>query len=150
MSGGASVGISGLMITNGSASGLYGGGIYNDHSTLSVINCTLSGNSADAPTGGNGGIYNDASYGTASLWVLNCTLSGNSAVYGCGGGICNEGYNGGATLTVSDSTLSGNSAAYGGGIYSAGLLVGSATLDATVTKPKAFEVSVEDLKRFGM
>ncbi|PYY19028.1 MAG: hypothetical protein DMG62_25065, partial [Acidobacteria bacterium] len=46
--------------------------------------------------------------------------------------MCNEGYNGGATLTVSDSTLSGNSAAYGGGIYSAGLLVGSATLDATV------------------
>ena len=147
---GASAVISGLSIINGSASGLYGGGIYNDHSTVSVINCTLSGNSADAPTGGGGGIYNDASYGTASLWVLNCTLSGNSAVYGYGGGICNEGYNGGATLTVSDSTLSGNSAAYGGGIYSAGLLVGSATLDATVTKPKAFEVSVEDLKRFGM
>src|SRR6184192_4524588 len=80
VSDGASAGISGLSIINGSASGLYGGGIYNDHSTVSVINCTLSGNSADAPTGGGGGIYNDASYGTASLWVLNCTLSGNSAV----------------------------------------------------------------------
>ncbi|PYK93401.1 MAG: hypothetical protein DME40_03655 [Verrucomicrobia bacterium] len=129
VSDGASAGISGLSIINGSASGLYGGGIYNDHSTVSVINCTLSGNSADAPTGGGGGIYNDASYGTASLWVLNCTLSGNSAVYGYGGGICNEGYNGGATLTVSDSTLSGNSAASGGGIYSESLLVGSATLN---------------------
>src|SRR5438046_5758255 len=54
VSDGASAGISGLSIINGSASGLYGGGIYNDHSTLSVINCTLSGNYADAPTGGGG------------------------------------------------------------------------------------------------
>ena len=100
VSDGANAGISGLSIVNGSASGLYGGGIYNDHSTLSVINCTLRDNSANAPNGAGGGIYNDASYGTATLWVSNCTLSGNSAVNGYGGGICNEGYNGSATLTV--------------------------------------------------
>ena len=129
VTGGASAGISGLSIINGSASGLYGGGIYNDHSTLSVINCTLRGNSANAPTGGGGGIYNDASYGTASVYVLNCTLSGNSASYGYGGGIGNEGYNGTATLTVLSSTLSGNSAASGGGIYSERLVDGSATLE---------------------
>ena len=126
---GASVGISGLSIINGSASGLYGGGIYNDHALLDVINCTLSGNSANAPNGAGGGIYNDASYGTATLWVSNCTLSGNSAVNGYGGGICNEGYNGSATLTVLNSTVSRNSAASGGGISSEGLLVGTATLD---------------------
>src|SRR5437763_6510923 len=126
---GASAWISGLSIVNGSASGLYGGGIYNDHSTLSVINCTLRDNSANASTGAGGGIFNDASYGTATLWVSNSTLSGNSAVSGYGGGICNEGYNGSATLTVLNSTVSGNSAASGGGIYSEGLLAGSATLD---------------------
>src|SRR5205814_1040310 len=87
---GASAGISGLSIINGSAPGLYGGGIYNDHSTLSVINCTLSGNSANAPSGGGGGIFNDAFGGSATLYVLNCTLSGNSATAG-GGGIYNDG-----------------------------------------------------------
>src|SRR5947208_566701 len=138
---GASAGISGLSIVNGSASGLYGGGIYNDHSTLSVINCTLSGNSADAPTGGGGGIYNDAFYDSATLYVLNCTLSGNSASYGYGGGIGNEGYQGGATLTVSDSTLSGNSAASGGGLYSESLLVGSATLNVLDSTPSGNSAS---------
>src|SRR5438477_6345822 len=126
---GASAVISGLSIINGSAPGLYGGGIYNDHSTLSVINCTLSGNSADAPTGGGGGIYNDASYGTASLWVLNCTLSGNSAVYGYGGGIYSEGQlDGSATLGVLNSTLSGNWATFGGAIYASSDTFNSARL----------------------
>jgi hypothetical protein len=129
VTGGASAGISGLSIINGSASGLYGGGIYNDHAMLSVITCTLSGNSADAPTGGGGGIFNDAFSGTATLYVLNCTLSGNSASYGYGGAIGNEGYNGSATLTVLNSTISGNSAASGGGIFTEGLVGGNATLD---------------------
>ena len=126
---GASAGISRLSIINGSASDLYGGGIYNDHSTLSVINCTLSGNSANAPTGGGGGIFNDAFGGSATLYVINCTLSGNSASYGYGGGIGNEGYNGSATLTVLNSTISGNSAASGGGIFTEGLVGGNATLE---------------------
>src|SRR5438067_3167420 len=128
VSDGASAGISGLSIINGSASGLYGGGIYNDHSTLSVINCTLSGNSADAPTGGGGGIYNDAFYDSATLYVLNCTLSGNSASYGYGGGIGNEGYQGTATLTVLNSTLSGNWATFGGAIYASSDTFNSARL----------------------
>src|SRR5438552_3132770 len=129
VSDGANARISGLSIVNGSASGLHGGGIYNDHSTLSVINCTLRDNSANASTGAGGGIFNDASYGTATLWVSNCTLTGNSALNGYGGGICNEGYNGSATLTVLNSTVSHNSAASGGGIYSEGLVAGTATVD---------------------
>src|SRR5438132_7839156 len=46
---GGNVTISGLTITNGDASGnvLGGGGIYNDHSTLTVDNSTISGNLAD-------------------------------------------------------------------------------------------------------
>ena len=84
----------------------FGGGIYND-GTLSVINSTLSGNSA----ANGGGISN---YGTLS--ILNSTLSGNPANYG--GGIYNDG-----TLSVINSTLSGNSAQDdGGGIYNYGTL----------------------------
>jgi hypothetical protein len=41
--GGVTATISGLTITNGSISNNSGGGIYNDHSTLTVSNCTLSG-----------------------------------------------------------------------------------------------------------
>src|SRR5262245_54356531 len=124
---GKDVTISGLTITNGLApSPQFGGGIYNDHATLTLSSCTIRGNAAEHGIGG--GIFNDAFYGSATLYVVNCTLSGNSANYGYGGGIGNEGYQGTATLTVLNSTLSGNSAASGGGIYSEGQLDGSATV----------------------
>src|SRR4029077_13616238 len=76
------VSISGLTITNGTASGfypgLYGGGIYNYRATLTLSNCTVSGNSA---TYDGGGIFNDH----GALTVSNSTLSGNScAQYGGG------------------------------------------------------------------
>jgi hypothetical protein len=91
-----------LTISNGSAE--VGSGIENS-GTLTVSNCTLSGNSA---TYAGGGIDNN---GTAT--VSNCTLSGNSATYH-GGGIFNENI---GRLTVSNSTLSGNSTtSHGGGI----------------------------------
>ena len=108
--------ISGLTVTNGSASGNPGGGIYNDHSTLTVSNCTLRGNSTDAHGGGiyNDGFQNVIFQGGATLTVTNSTFSGNSA--GVGGGIYNSGYLGSATLTVINTTLSSNSAnALGGG-----------------------------------
>jgi hypothetical protein len=92
-----------------------GGGLYNG-GTLTVMGCTLSGNSAshgvDFQSGG-GGISN-----VGTLTVTGSTLSGNSATpynyAGGGGGISNAG-----RLTVSNSTLSGNSAGggFGGGIY---------------------------------
>ena len=61
---GGNVTISGLTITNGDASGnvLGGGGIYNDHSTLTVDNSTISGNLADQ----GGGICNDGQVGGGS------------------------------------------------------------------------------------
>src|SRR5206468_1346634 len=70
------VSISGLTIANGAATGVFptgaGGGIFNDHSTLTVTNCTVSNNSADLF---GGGIYNDGeSSGSAILKVVNSTL----------------------------------------------------------------------------
>jgi hypothetical protein len=94
-----------LTITHGSAN--LGGGIYNG-GTLTLTNCTLSGNSATNVSGG-GGIFN---YG---LLTLNqCTLSGNSAPQGGGGAIFNILH---VALTLNQCTLSGNSAESGGGIY---------------------------------
>ena len=73
---GKTVTISGLTITQGKAGlvdvGFFGGGIYNDNSTLTVRNCTLSRNSADS---GGGGIFNDGrSGGRATLSIINSTL----------------------------------------------------------------------------
>jgi predicted outer membrane repeat protein len=88
-----------------------GGGIYNDHSTLTVSNCTIGGNGA---LGFAGGIYNDG----ATLTITNSTLSGNSAILD-GGAIYSAGTEGSETLTITNSTLSGNSAGgSGGGIAS--------------------------------
>ena len=121
--------IASLTITNGHVyytSDPYdgGGGIYSDHSSLLVSNCTLSGNSTYYDDGG--GIYNDGSfYGSATLTVVNSIVSGNQVDHGYGGGIYNDGaYSGSATLTVANSTFSGNS---GGGVYNNGAY-GSATL----------------------
>jgi VCBS repeat-containing protein len=123
---GASVGLSGLTLANGSAyigggirndgrlsltnstlsgnGAVYGGGISNG-GTLMLTNSTLSGNSA----GSGGGISNDYN-GTASL--TNTTLSGNYAGAWGGGGILN-----GGTMSLTNTTLSGNSGFWGGGIY---------------------------------
>ncbi len=127
VSGGVTATIGGLTITNGSVSGFFpnrsGGGIYNDHSTLTVTNCTISGNSASDSLGQGGGIFNGGyltgyfGYGSATLEVVNCTVSGNSADLE-GGGIFNNGQSGSATLTVTGNTVSGNTVTggYGGGI----------------------------------
>ena len=107
---GKTVTVSGLSIRNGHVTNLYGGGVYNEDTALTVINCSISGNSADY----GGGIYNvGGPGGHADLAVINSILSGNY-----GGGIFNDASgidssHGRATLTITDSTLSGN---YGGGI----------------------------------
>ena len=98
------VNISGLTISNGNAPGNFGGGIFNDGATLTITNCTVSGNAAAS----GGGIYNT---GVGFLTIANSTISGNS---GNGGGIFND--NG--LVTINNSTISGNSAQFfGGGIY---------------------------------
>ena len=112
------VAISGLTITNGSVSVSPGGGGILNSGTLTISNCTISGNSTlhrDGSSGYGGGIYNDA-----SLTISNCTISGNTAPFdnfydtqGYGGGIYNTGL-----LTITNSTVSGNSASdHGGGIF---------------------------------
>jgi len=95
-----------------------GGGIWNYGHTLTVTNCTFSGNSALVA----GGIANDVS---SNLTVTNCTFSGNSA--GAGGGILN-----GGILIATNSTFSDNSAASpGGAIYNSGATqIGDTVLNA--------------------
>ncbi len=131
------VSLSGITIANGKgpASGFItdnGAGI-NNFGTLTLANCTVSGNSANALNGG--GISNEgtltitnstisdntassagggiANFGTLTL--ANSTLSGNSLTSGAnvGGGL----YNFDGTAILTNSTLSGNSSTFGGGIY---------------------------------
>jgi hypothetical protein len=136
---GRSVTIQGLTISNGLAPEFgCGGGILDEGSLLSLINCTVSGNSTD---GTGGGICAESN---ATLTIDSSTLSGNYAG-DYGGGIANNGtltinnstlsanrgefaagailngFNGDASLTVSNSTLSGNTTQlHGGGIWNGG------------------------------
>jgi CSLREA domain-containing protein len=126
--------LSGLTITGGNANDGFGtgGGVYN-RGTLTLTNCTVSGNSAINEGGGvynrglatltnctvsgnsandQGGGVSNSLYGTATL--TNCTVSGNSAINE-GGGVSNEG-----TATLTDCTISGNSATNGGGVSNEG------------------------------
>jgi hypothetical protein len=95
-----------------------GGGISNT-STLTVMNSTFSGNTTPS-IGGGGGIGNSG--GTAI--VTNCTFTNNSG--GRGGGIGNDF----GTVTVTNSTLSGNSSPNGGGIANGGTLTVTNTIIA--------------------
>jgi hypothetical protein len=117
---GHTVTIEGLTVSGGY------GGIYNDHATLTVSDCTVRDNLA----GRGGGIYNDAFYqGSATLTILNSTITNNCACQsggGYGGGIYNSE---GATLTIANSTVSSSYAVtpspeegYGGGIWNGGTL----------------------------
>jgi hypothetical protein len=127
------VSISGLTITNGSATAGdvlgVGGGIFNE-GTLAVNNCSLSGNLASDL---GGGICN-----TATLAVNNCTISGNrtEGQFTGGGGIFSGpifsfDLTGDATLSVTNSTLSGNTTGSGGGVVNQADFFGNAT--ATIT-----------------
>jgi hypothetical protein len=121
---------------NGGGISCFGAGF--GASQVSIINSTLSGNSAPAggaayvdgigfygyagsvlrvtnstisgnTASGGGGIYN-----VGGLTITNSTISGNSATVD-GGGILNLG-----SSTINNSTLSGNSASLGGGVRSLG------------------------------
>ena len=101
---------------NGTSGTSQGGGAYvGDGSSLTVIHCTISSNTA--PEGG--GLNN-----LNILTVEDSTISGNTATngsIGVGGGIYSDAA--ARSLTVIDSTISGNlatgtGAALGGGIFS--------------------------------
>ena len=96
-------------------SGGIGGGIYSgtqNSSGFTVMNCTFTGNTANA--GAGGGIYESPSSGVFT--VTGCTFTGNTA--GSGGGINNRNF-GSSTFTVTNCTLTGNTASSGsgGGLY---------------------------------
>ncbi|GAI06422.1 unnamed protein product, partial [marine sediment metagenome] len=101
--------VDGFTITNGYA--MWGGGIYCNQSSPTVVNCTFSGNLVYSSSCGDprvaygGGMYN---YG-GSPTITNCTFSGNSAYgsyYVHGGGMFNHG----GSPKITNCTFSGNSA----------------------------------------
>jgi hypothetical protein len=105
---GKTVSLSGLTIRNGNASGDVpdGGGIYNEHATLALSNCTISDNSAFR---NGGGILS----GGATLTLNSCVITGN-ITGNEGGGIYNDAEVDSAALQISDSTINDNSASFGG------------------------------------
>lgn len=117
--------LEGVTITGGYADGdrndSYGGGIYDLGSSLTLTNCTFSGNAAngsgDFDSGNGGGMYNRSS----SPSLTNCIFSGNTANCsgqgGYGGGMCNEYYSSPTLVacTFSENTASGSG--LGGGMY---------------------------------
>ena len=126
--GGLTVTIAGLTITNGLLMGpaVQGGGIFVAGGTVTLADCTLSNNEANAvppdaqtvPMAQGGGIY--MAGGNVSL--ADCTLSNNTAIVsvnfsfltggeGSGGGI----YVAGGSLVVNASTLDHNRATGGPG-----------------------------------
>jgi hypothetical protein len=101
-----------LTVSNCTVSGNSSGGLSNvangqasTNATLTIANSIISDNSGP-------GIYNFAFMGSATITILNSKLTGN------GGGIYTSGFEGGTNVTVNNSTVSGNSADLGGGIYS--------------------------------
>ena len=128
--------IDGLTISNGVANA--GGGVFNQ-GTLTISNCTITGNSAVPLTdisyhpAYGGGIYNSSGIDNSSagtLTMVRCTVANNTST-DTGGGIFAYG-----NLTIVDSTITHNTSS--GGIladFGGGLLVsGNATItNSTIT-----------------
>ncbi|RYD21545.1 MAG: hypothetical protein EOP88_11010, partial [Verrucomicrobiaceae bacterium] len=91
------------VVSDNAASGTGGGIRTAGTALLTVVNSTLSGNTATS----GGAIHSSA---TALVNIANSTLSANSATTGTGGGIANEG-----GLTILQSTVVANTATTGGG-----------------------------------
>ena len=119
--------LKGLTITGGSIAN-DGGGIYVASGTVTLEDCTVTGNHLSGPRSLGAGICN-----RGTLTVTNCIVSGNTTE-GYGGGIFNSGtltvtdtvisgnlncgiYQNQGAVTVTDSIIVGNSADTGGGIY---------------------------------
>ncbi len=131
-----------LIIVNGNdTGGNAGGGGILSFGTLTLNNCTLSGNAANQAGWGGGGIL---SY-NGTLTINQSTLSGNSANNSTsGGGIANYG----GALTINQSTVSGNSAAgYGGGIWTGGTMTINNSIVSGNTQ--AFGSDINDINGAG-
>ena len=114
----ASASISGLTIEGG-ATPLSGGGLYS-MGTLTLTDCTISGNSARS----GGGLEN-----TGVATITDCTFSGDTVTY-YGGGLENQG-----VATITGCTFSDNTAREGGGVFnSSKASIGTMTLsDCTIS-----------------
>lgn len=95
--------ISGLRITQGSASGA-GGGVLVDGGNLTLNNCQINAN--DAESGGGALVFSGS-----TLTIMNSTINGNSSAVE-GGGVSNRG----GTLFLTNTTINGNIAPRGGGV----------------------------------
>jgi predicted outer membrane repeat protein len=113
VNGGATLSLNSLTIAHGNGGAGDGGAIYNVGTSLTITNCTLSGNSSTTSGGSEGGAI--LSSGSV-LTVDNSNFSDNSA-----GLVQNNGSGGaiaaGGTATITNSTFSGNSASVGGAIF---------------------------------
>ncbi len=90
--------ITGCLISGNSGSGVIG------NSSLTVMNCTIAGNTARE----GGGV-------TGAPRLFNCLITGNSALRG-GGLYCD-----GSSPTLINCTIAENSGMYGGGIFCQGI-----------------------------
>jgi hypothetical protein len=101
-------------VSGNTASGVGGGVLnlssYNAPTNITIINSTISRNTAC----GGGGVSNSAYYGLSSAAISNSTISGNGATCS-GGGISNFSYGYSASMTITNSTISGNTADHNGG-----------------------------------
>ena len=106
-----------LTLTGGKNEYYSGGAVYAYQSTLTVNNCTITGNQAGGSGGGIFATYSDVT-------VTGSTLTNNLS-YG-GGGM----YAGYGDVTITDSVISGNESPdnVGAGLYLSG---GNATIDGT-------------------
>jgi hypothetical protein len=112
--------LDGFIVTAGNAnfedfSECNGAGMYNDHGSPTVMNCTFLANYAGNDDGGGrgGGMYND---NNSSPTITNCRFIGNCAIAldggeGDGGGICNWDSN----SNLTDCTFIGNTSGEDGG-----------------------------------
>ena len=130
--------VAGLTLANGRDSFQGGGAINVDNgASLTLVNCTLSGNRIEGAAVGGGAIR--ANF--ATLTFLNCTFSGNSAVNTSSNSFSSS--NGGAiftnasAVTLRNCTLTNNSASSpngggsgGGGDFNGGSLVIANTIVA--------------------
>ncbi|MBP6786321.1 MAG: hypothetical protein KA170_01930 [Candidatus Promineofilum sp.] len=106
-----------LTLTGGRNEYDNGGAVYAFEATLTVNNCTITGNQSGSSGGGIFASYTDVT-------VNNSTVSNNLSY--AGGGL----YGGYGDITITDSIISGNDApdSYGAGLY---LVSADVTIDGT-------------------
>lgn len=112
---GGNLTLNNLTISNGEATaGAGGGGIRNAGGSVTLLDCTVTGNTTYGANGG--GILNVR----GAVWIERSEVSGNQAIGGVGGGVFND--SGNVSIERSEISLNtainAESAAHGGGLAS--------------------------------